>query len=165
MLMGYVVAYGAMEKGLNVTYLPAYGAEMRGGTANCTVTLSDEEIASPVASEPDILVAMNSPSLEKFEPIVREGGLVLLNSSLIAESVRRSDLTEVRVPTTELAREVGAERGSNMVMVGALVGKAGLLSLEETLRGMASATKGKERFYDLNRKAIERGLAFVRDGR
>jgi len=165
LLMGYVLAYGAMEKGLNVTYLPAYGAEMRGGTANCTVTLSDEEIASPVASEPDILVAMNFPSLEKFEPTVRQGGFVFVNSSLVAESVKRTDVTEVRVPTLELAREVGAERAPNMVMVGALVARAGLLSLEETVRGMMAATKGKERFYDLNRKAIERGAALIRNGR
>ena len=82
LLMGYVLSHGAMHKGLNVTYFPAYGAEMRGGTANCTVTLSEEKIASPVASNPDILVAMNFPSLEKFEPTVDKQGLLVPNSSL-----------------------------------------------------------------------------------
>ncbi|MFH1082465.1 MAG: 2-oxoacid:acceptor oxidoreductase family protein, partial [Pseudomonadota bacterium] len=82
LLMGYVLSHGAMHKGLNVTYFPSYGAEMRGGTANCTVTLSDKKIASPVASNPDILVAMNFPSLAKFEASVVEGGTVFLNASL-----------------------------------------------------------------------------------
>ncbi len=110
LLMGYVLSHGAMHKGLNVTYFPAYGAEMRGGTANCTVTLSEEKIASPVASNPDILVAMNFPSLEKFEPTVVKQGLVVLNSSLIEESPSRTDIELLLVPTVELAREVGSER-------------------------------------------------------
>jgi len=164
LLMGYVVAYGAMVKGLNVTYLPAYGAEMRGGTANCTVTLSDEEIASPVASEPDILVAMNNASLEKFEPTVRAGGTVFINASLISESPKRSDVTEVRVETLELAKQVGSDRAFNMVMVGALIAHTGILSVEEAVEGMKAATKGKEKFFALNQAAIERGAAVIRDG-
>lgn len=165
LLMGYVLAHGAMLKGLNVTYLPAYGAEMRGGTANCTVTLSDEEIASPVASQPDILVAMNAPSLERFEPMVRPGGLIFINASLIQMSPRRSDVSEVRVDAVKLAREVGSDRAANMVMLGALVAKTGMLEVEEAVRGMAGATKGKEKFFDLNRAAIERGAALIREGR
>ncbi len=165
LLMGYVLAHGAMLKGLNVTYLPAYGAEMRGGTANCTVTLSDEEIASPVASQPDILVAMNAPSLERFEPTVKPGGLIFVNASLIEVSPQRSDVSEVRVDAVKLAREVGSDRAANMVMLGALVGKTGMLEVEEAVRGMAEATKGKEKFFDLNKAAIERGAAFICEGR
>ena len=164
LLMGYVLSHGAMLKGLNVTYFPAYGAEMRGGTANCTVTLSDEEIASPVASEPDILVAMNYPSLEKFEPTVANKGLVLLNSSLIPESPTRTDFEVFRVPTVELAREAGSERAGNMVMIGALCAKTGLLTIPEAIQGMEKALVGKEKFFDLNRKGIERGAAFVKNG-
>jgi 2-oxoglutarate ferredoxin oxidoreductase subunit gamma len=165
LLMGYVIAHGAMVKGLNVTYLPAYGAEMRGGTANCTVTLSDEEIASPVASEPDVLVAMNGPSLDRFEPTVKSGGTVLINASLIDRSPQRADVVEARVDTVALARQVGSDRAANMVMVGALVERTGILSVEEAVRGMAAATKGKEKFFALNKTAIERGAIFVRDAR
>jgi len=165
LLMGYVLSHGAMLKGLNVTYYPAYGAEMRGGTANCTVTLSDRKIASPVASEPEILVAMNFPSLEKFEPTVAKKGLILVNASLIPEQVQRQDVEVVRVPTVELAREAGSDRAANMVMIGALCAKTGLLSSDETVHGMQAALKGKEKFFPLNQKGIERGFAFVKNGK
>lgn len=165
LLMGYVLSHAAMLRGFNVTYLPAYGAEMRGGTANCTVTVSDEEIASPVASESDVLVAMNAPSLDKFEPSLRPGGTVLINSSLISRSTKRQDVSEIRVDTVVLAREVGSERAANMVMLGALVEATGILSVEDAVRGMAKATEGKEKFFQLNKAAIERGAAFIREGK
>lgn len=165
LLMGYVLSHGAMLKGLNVTYFPAYGAEMRGGTANCTVTLSDRKIASPVASNPEILVAMNYPSLEKFEPKVAEGGLIFLNASLIGELPSRSDLEVLQIPTVELAQEVGSDRAVNMVMMGAFCAKTKLLSLDETVHGMQAALKGKESFFDLNQKGIARGFAFVEKGK
>jgi 2-oxoglutarate ferredoxin oxidoreductase subunit gamma len=165
LLMGYVLSHGAMHKGLNVTYFPAYGAEMRGGTANCTITLSDKKIASPVASNPDILVAMNFPSLEKFEPTVVKQGLVFLNASLISQSLSREDVEVLRVPTAELAREVGSDRVINMVMIGAFCAKTGLLTMAETFKGMEAALKGKERFFDLNRKGIERGFSFIAEGK
>ena len=163
LLMGYVLSHGAMLKGLNVTYFPAYGAEMRGGTANCTVTVSDKKIASPVASNPDVLVAMNLPSLDKFGPKVVENGLVFLNSSMIEEEPPRDDVQMIKVPTLDLAREVGSERAANMVMIGAVCAKTGLLSLNETIEGMKAALKGKEKFFDLNQKGIERGFAFIAD--
>ena len=163
LLMGYVLSHGAMLKGLNVTYFPAYGAEMRGGTANCTVTLSDKKIASPVASNPDTLVAMNYPSLEKFEPSMAEGGLVLLNASLIPESPSRSDVKVLRVPTVDLAHEVGSDRVVNMVMIGAFCAKTKLLTPDEAAKGMQAALKGKEKFFELNQKGIERGFSFVEE--
>jgi 2-oxoglutarate ferredoxin oxidoreductase subunit gamma len=163
LLMGYILSHGAMLKGLNVTYFPSYGAEMRGGTANCTVTLSDRKIASPVASNPDVLVAMNFPSLEKFEPMVIKNGLIFINASLIEESPSRSDVDVLRVPTLELAREVGSDRTINMVMVGALAAKTGLLSLEETVHGMHAALKGKEKMFALNEKGIVRGFDFIKN--
>ncbi|MFH1090833.1 MAG: 2-oxoacid:acceptor oxidoreductase family protein [Pseudomonadota bacterium] len=164
LMIGYVLAHGAMHKGLNVTYLPAYGTEVRGGTANCTVIISAEEIASPVASEPDVLVAMNSPSLKRFEPRVRADGLVLINSSLIHQEPERSDVEVVRVPAVELAIELGSARAANMVMVGALIEKTGILSLEEAFYGMEAALEGKAKFFNLNRNAIERGARLVRNG-
>ena len=165
LLMGYVLTHGAMHKGLDVTYFPSYGAEMRGGTANCTVTVSDKKIASPVASNPDILVAMNFPSLEKFESTVVEGGTVFLNSSLFEERPSRNDIEVIPVPIIDLAREAGSERGGNMVMIGTVCAKAGLLSLEETIKGMEAALKGKDKFFAANQKAIERGFAFAADGK
>jgi 2-oxoglutarate ferredoxin oxidoreductase subunit gamma len=164
LLMGYVLSYGAMRKGLNVTYFPAYGAEMRGGTANCTVTVSDQDIASPVASSPDFLVAMNYPSLVKFEPVVKPKGIIFVNSSLFDERPERSDVEVVEAPVVELAREVGNDRGANMVMIGIFAAKSGLLSLEETCLGMESALAGKDKFFPANRAAIERGFAFVQKG-
>ncbi|MFO7459221.1 MAG: 2-oxoacid:acceptor oxidoreductase family protein [Desulfatiglandales bacterium] len=165
LLMGYVLSHGAMHKGLNVTYFPSYGAEMRGGTANCTVTLSDRKIASPVASNPDILVAMNYPSLEKFESTVAENGLIFLNSSLIKEAPSRSDVQALRVPTLELAREAGSDRAVNMVMIGAVCARSGLLEIEDAVKGMEAALRGKEKFFPLNRKGIERGFAFISEQR
>jgi 2-oxoglutarate ferredoxin oxidoreductase subunit gamma len=165
LLMGYILSHGAMLKGLNVTYFPSYGAEMRGGTANCTVTLSDRKIASPVASNPDILVVMNFPSLEKFEPMVIKNGLIFINASLIEESPSRSDVYVLRVPTLELAREVGSDRTLNMVMIGALAAKTGLLTLEETVHGMHAALKGKEKMFALNEKGIVRGFEFIKNGK
>jgi 2-oxoglutarate ferredoxin oxidoreductase subunit gamma len=165
LLMGYILSHGAMLKGLNVTYFPSYGAEMRGGTANCTVTLSDRKIASPVASNPDVLVAMNFPSLEKFEPMVIKNGLIFINASLIEESPSRSDVDILRVPTLELAREVGSDRTINMVMVGALAAKTGLLSIEDTVHGMHAALKGKEKMFALNEKGIVRGFDFIKRGK
>jgi 2-oxoglutarate ferredoxin oxidoreductase subunit gamma len=164
LIMGYVMTHGAMQKGLNVTYFPSYGAEMRGGTANCTVTLSDKKIASPVASNPDVLVAMNYPSLEKFESTVVKGGVVFLNASLFKEKPSRNDVEILQVPIVELAREVGSERGGNMIMIGAVCAQTGLLTLEETLQGMQAALKGKEQFFELNQKSIERGFSFVDNG-
>ncbi len=165
LLMGYVLSHGAMLKDLNVTYFPSYGAEMRGGTANCTVTLSDRKIASPVASHPEYLVAMNYPSLAKFEPLVAPNGTIFLNSSLVEEDPQRDDVKVVKVPTVELAREVGSERAGNMVMIGAVCAETGLLSLEETIAGMKAALKGKEKFFELNQKGIERGFSFIKEGK
>jgi len=165
LLMGYVLSHGAMLKGLNVTYFPAYGAEMRGGTANCTVTLSDRKIASPVASEPEILVAMNFPSLERFEPSLVRDGLLVLNTSLVSDSGRRSDVGRLEVPLVELTRELGSDRAGNMVMLGALCARTGLLSLEETVFGMRAALKDKEKFFPINQQAIERGFDFAAQGR
>jgi len=165
LLMGYVLSHAAMIKGLHVTYFPAYGAEMRGGTANCTVTLSDKKIASPVASNPDVLVAMNFPSLEKFESVVIGQGLVFLNSSLIEDNPGRTDIEVVEVPAVELARKIGSERAANMVMMGAVCAKTELLTLQETIEGMQAALKGREKFFELNQKGIECGFGFIANGK
>ena len=161
MLMGYVLSHAAMAKGLNVTYIPAYGPEMRGGTANCTVMVSDQKIDSPVTDEPDLVVAMNPPSLEKFCPMLIKGGVALLNSSLIKEPPARQDIDTLMVPSLELAREAGSERGANMVVIGAFAACSGLLSLDETIVGMKRALKGKDKFFPLNEKALALGFSLA----
>jgi 2-oxoglutarate ferredoxin oxidoreductase subunit gamma len=163
LLMGYVCCHGGMLKGLNVTFFPSYGAEMRGGTANCTITLSDKKIASPIGSRPDILVAMNLPSLDKFERSVIPRGLILVNSSLVNQKPERSDVETIMVPTSELAKEAGSERAVNMVMMGVFCAKTGLLGVDDCIKGMEATLKGKEKFFELNRKGIQRGFEYARE--
>lgn len=161
LLMGYVLSHGAMNKGLEVTYFPSYGAEMRGGTANCTVTAADQPIASPVTGSPDILVAMNGPSLDKFEGSVKENGLIVVNRSLIKWGPKRTDVEVLSVPLVDLAVEVGSDRSANMIMIGAVCAKTGLLSRDETVVGMQKALKGKDKFFAMNQQGIEKGFSFV----
>ena len=163
LMMGYLLALTAMRQGKNVTYIPAYGAEVRGGTANCTVVVSDEEIASPVASNPDIAVVMNNPSLMKFSNLVRSGGILLVNSSLVDTKIGRSDLNVVPVPVSDLAHELGEDRSANVVMMGAFVAVTGLLNLEAFKEAMAETNLGKKpKVLELNRKALEVGAQAAR---
>lgn len=133
MMIGQIVAYAGMDEALDVTWLPSYGPEMRGGTAYCTVIVSDRPISSPVISDPEICVAMNRPSLEKFGPTVRSGGFVLINSSLIHVGSGRKDVDELLVPCNEMAAEAGNPRCANIVMLGALIGRTNLVSREPVL--------------------------------
>ncbi len=139
LLMGNILAYAAMEEKKNVTYMPVYGVEMRGGTANCTVVISDEEIGSPIIQRPVSVIAMNLPSLEKFGPRVKKGGLLVVNQSLIPEEeVRFRGVKSIAVPSRELAAQMGNDRLSNMVMLGAAVEKSRpvrMKSLKKALYG------------------------------
>jgi 2-oxoglutarate ferredoxin oxidoreductase subunit gamma len=116
--MGYTIANAAMIEGKHVTYLPSYGVEVRGGTANCTVVVSDEEVASPVASEPEFVVVMNQPSFVRFQSILPAGGLICVNSSMVDTSSARGDIEVVAIPTSELAEQLGTVKVANMVMLG-----------------------------------------------
>lgn len=129
-MMGYLLATGGMYEGKNVTCLPSYGAEVRGGTANCTVVLSTEEIASPVASEPEFAVLMNTPSLIRFQNQVQSGGTIFLNSSMIESRPIRGDIQIFEVPINDLAKQLKADKVTNMIMLGAFIKKSGLVSLE-----------------------------------
>lgn len=118
---GQLLAYAALEQGLEVTWIPSYGPEMRGGTANCTVVISDEEIGSPMVRSPQAAVVFNGPSLEKYARVVQRGGVLVINASLAQGTVARSDLRVVRVPGSAVAEELGEPRLCNMVMLGALL--------------------------------------------
>lgn len=163
LVLAEVVATIAMKKGSHVTWMPSYGAEMRGGTANCAVILSDRVIGSPIVqSEIDILVAMNQPSVDKFLPKMRAGGLVLVNSSIVTADVLalRPDITALAIDATNIAVEVGSPRVANMVMLAGFLKKTGLFTLNditEVLHERFGGARSKD-LIPLNVKAIERGL-------
>ena len=162
LMMGYLLALAAMNQGKNVTYLPAYGAEVRGGTANCTVVVSDNEIASPVASSPDLVVAMNNPSVTKYENMVRPGGYLFVNSSLVHQRPTRTDIQVVDIPATELAHELGSDRTANMIMMGAVAAKTKIVPLEAMKAAIAEIMSGKkQQFVELNQKGMDLGAARI----
>ena len=159
--MGLNLAQAAMMEGKNVTYLPSYGAEVRGGTANCTVAISDEEIASPVASAPEFVVAMNKPSLVKFQNQIQSGGVLLINSTLIDAELSRGDIDVVKVPAGEIADEMGSPKSANMVMLGAFIKKSSLVSLDTVIEELKNTLKKKEKLIAINEKALMAGYNLV----
>lgn len=162
LMMGYTYAHAAMSSGLHVTYLPSYGAEMRGGTANCTVAISDEEIASPIASEPDYIIAMNTPSLYTFQNRVASGGILFLNASIIEAHPSRKDIDVCSIPCGEIAESQGNSRGANVVMMGAFLKKTGLLSTELYLKSLETYMGSKKKaLVETNRKAFKAGYEFL----
>jgi 2-oxoglutarate ferredoxin oxidoreductase subunit gamma len=155
--MGLNLAQAAMLEGKNVTYLPSYGAEVRGGTANCTVAISDDEIASPVASEPEFIIAMNQPSAVKFQNQIQSGGLFFINSSLVEAALSRGDINVVRVPANSIAEKLGNPKAANMVMLGAFTKKSSLVSLSSLIEGLKRTLGSKQKLIALNEKALRAG--------
>jgi 2-oxoglutarate ferredoxin oxidoreductase subunit gamma len=156
-LMGQMVTYAAMYESKSTTYYPSYGPEMRGGTANCTVVVSDKDVSCPLIYEADCLIAMNLPSLLKFESMVKPGGTMLVNASIIEQKATRDDITVLYVPVNEIAKEIGNPRGANMVMLGAAVRATDVVSqatIEKVMREKAFTGK-KAETIPLNIKAFE----------
>ena len=154
--IGQMIAKAAMDEGKEVTWLPSYGPEMRGGTANCTVVISDRPIACPLINEADVLVVMNLPSLLKFEPMLVPGGLLMVNSSLVPEKASRSDIRAVYVPADEKARELGNGKASNIVMLGAILKETGVVQPESIRHQMEKMFSGrKAKFLPLNEAAFD----------
>lgn len=161
-LMGTLLSYSAMVDGKHTTFFPSYGAEMRGGTANCSVVVSDDEISSPVVNQPDVVVAMNIASLDKFEPRVRPGGIIFVNSSLIDKKVSRTDIEEVRIQANDLAEELGSSRAANMVMLGAVLKKTGAVKLDATVKSLEKVLSERAMaLLDVNKKALAKGFEEV----
>lgn len=155
---GQVLAYAAMDSGMHVTWFPSYGPEMRGGTANCTVIIADEEIGSPTVRRPQALIALNLPSLDKFESLVLEGGVILANSSLIDRGVARKDLQVVEVAANKLAEAIGDKRLVNSIMLGALVQATGVLPLEAIRQALEDHLPERHRrLLAANFTALEKG--------
>ncbi len=164
LMIGNLLSLAAMEEGRHVTYFPAYGVEMRGGTANCTVVVSDEEIGSPVVGFPDACVIMNGPSLEKYQPLVKKDGDLIINASLVdAGKVTRADVRLLAIPANDIAREVvGSQQLASMVALGAYVARTGVVAMKTVIDCIPKVVSRKyEKFIPLNVKALQEGESFA----
>ena len=161
---GKVLAYAGLLEGRELSWLPSYGPEMRGGTCNCSVIISDEPVGSPIIAHPNVLMVMNEPSLDKFEDAVAPGGTIFVDSSLIARKVRRADVDVVYIPATQMATEMEATSLANMIMLGAIVEKLGCVKSETMLDALKHTISArKANLLDLNLKAVEAGRRFMSD--
>ena len=155
MLIGQMIAYAGMLEGKEVTWMPAYGPEMRGGTANCTVIISDKKISSPIVTEATAVVAMNLPSLIKFEHIVKPGGQLFINTSLIKENSSRNDVKINQVDSIEIAQDLHNVKVSNMVILGAIIHETGIVRIDSIEKVMEKLFTGKKAaLLPLNKKAL-----------
>lgn len=155
LMMGQLVAYAAMYEGKEVTWLPSYGPEMRGGTANCSVIVSDKKISSPIILEADVVAALNVPSLVKFEHILKPGGQLFINTSLIKNLPDRNDLEVWQIDANELAAGIGSDKVSNMVILGAIVNRTGMVKPESVEKAMEKLFTGKKaKMLPLNKEAL-----------
>ncbi|MCW3992499.1 MAG: 2-oxoacid:acceptor oxidoreductase family protein [Candidatus Bathyarchaeota archaeon] len=162
MFIGRLLAYSAMKEGRHVTWIPSYGPEMRGGTANCTVVVSSDPIGSPVITYPRSAIVMNQPSYDTFGPRVSCGGILAMNRSLIKPREKRKDITVIEVPASEIASELGDDRVANMVMLGAYVVARRVVGDESVFEGLRYVL-GEERqhMFEVNKKAFETGKRFT----
>lgn len=159
---GILLAYAGMLENKNVSFFPSYGAEMRGGTANCSVVISDEMVASPVVTNPDVAVVFNEPSFAKFEPLVKKGGILIVNSSLIKSKSNRTDIKVYEVPLNQIADEIGNSKVINMVALGALSKVTGAISLDSFKEAFPKVYKKlKGEIIELNKKALDRGYSYI----
>ncbi len=160
---GQVLAYAAMHQGKKVTWFPSYGPEMRGGTAHCTVILADEEIGSPLVRDPMAALAMNLPSLDRYEPLVRPEGVLIVNESLVNRPVGRTDLSVCLIPASEIAEELGQKRMANMVMLGSLLTLLPVLPLKSLELALERELPARHRkSLPQNIAALHRGAAYAK---
>jgi len=159
---GRLLAYAGLREGKEVVYFPSYGAEMRGGTANCTVIISTSPIASPIVSSPFSAIIMSQPSFLKFSPRIRKGGRVILNASLVRDELKRDDIEIIKVPANEIAENLGTSRVANMVALGAWVKKSGVVSVDSLRESLKEAlSRNKMNLLSLNEQALREGEEFV----
>jgi 2-oxoglutarate ferredoxin oxidoreductase subunit gamma len=157
MLMGQILAQAAMKAGFEVVWIPSYGPEMRGGTAYCTVVISDSPIGSPIIRNPKHLVAMNRPSLEKFAPAVKPGGVIFINSSIIDIEAGRDDVDVLKVPIIEIAREIGSIKTANIIALAAFVTRSNVIDFDLLKESVREKFAEKEKIIPINMKALEEG--------
>ncbi len=161
MFMGKLLSHVAMNNGKFVTWMPSYGAEVRGGTAHSMVVISDDAVASPVVKEPSICVVMNRPSLKKFEPKVKPKGILIINKSLIDVDAKRTDIDILKIPATEMAFSLGNARVSNMVILGALLAKRDIVPIESLIDSLTyMIPKKRKNMIRINQDAVRRGYEY-----
>lgn len=158
--MAKFLAYAGMDAEKNVSWLPSYGPEMRGGTCNCSVIITEEQVGSPIVNKPDTLVVMNRPSLDKFENVIKPNGLVIIDEDMVDREAKRQDIDVIRIPAQSIAQEIGSKTIANMVLLGALVAKTGIVSMEELLQALRD--HGKEKYFEMNKIALEKGASYVK---
>lgn len=160
---GQLIAYAAMDSGKNVTWIPSYGPEMRGGTANCTVIVADEEIGAPTVRNPKAAMVFNLPSFDKYEPLVLPGGVLIANQSLVDRGFERDDLVAVLIPANQIAETLGERRLTNMVMLGALLEHLPVLSIASIEKALSDHLPERHKhLLPLNSKALREGADFAR---
>jgi len=160
---GQLLTYTGMDEGQHVTWIPSYGPEMRGGTAHCIVILSDDDIGSLIIRQPTICIVMNPPSMEKYDSLIKSGGLLVVNSTLVPMRSARTDIETVYVPANELAAELGNVKMANVVLLGALLGKREILPIDSVKRTMDEhIPERRKHIIEPNKRALDRGVAFAR---
>ncbi|MCL5057305.1 MAG: 2-oxoacid:acceptor oxidoreductase family protein [Actinobacteria bacterium] len=161
---GQLLAYSGMVEGRHVAWIPSYGPEMRGGTANCGVTIADNPISSPVVSEPTVLITMNRPSLEKFEKVVVPGGIIFVNSSLVNIKAARSDVRAFYIPANDMAEEIGSGKVANNIILGALIELTGVVSTGAVEKSLYEVLPPhRHNMIPVNLKALEAGAGLARE--
>ena len=160
---GQLLAYAALEEDKHVTWIPSYGPEMRGGTAHCTVIVSEEEIGSPIVRYPTAAIVLNNPSLDKYEPLIKPGGVLVVNRSLIARPATRQDITVLDIQANDLAAEAGSIKMSNVVLLGALLEATRTVAPESVLKALDEHLPAKARkLLDANKQALRKGIEAAR---
>ena len=164
MLAGELLSEAGKEEEKYVTFLPSYGPEMRGGTANCDVIVSDDPIASPIIANPEAAIIMNLPSLDKFEPLMKEDGILILNKTLIPKEVQRKDVRVLGIDALTIAKELGNEKVTNLILLGAYVTVEKTVSLETLKNALKVFLKGKkEKLIPINEKALDKGAEVAKE--
>lgn len=158
MVIGQMIGQASWMAGKKAIFLPQYGPEQRGGTANCTVTISDEEIGSPIGRTVDALIVLNDVSLKKYLPMVKPGGIVIVNTSICKEKVTREDVNVCYIPANDIAREIGNEKVANLVIIGAYISKSGAISEEQIWEAVKVKLGKKPELLELNRTALRKGI-------
>lgn len=161
---GQLLAYAGMIENKQVAWIPSYGPEMRGGTANCGITISDEPISSPLVTEPTTLIVMNRPSLDKFEKSVVPGGLILINSSLVDQKVKREDIQVMEIPANQIAEELGNIKVANNIILGVLIELTGVVSLEAVVESLKKVLPARRHnLIPVNQQALEKGIQLAKE--
>jgi 2-oxoglutarate ferredoxin oxidoreductase subunit gamma len=164
MVMGHIIAYGAINEGLEVTFFPSYGPEMRGGTANCTVVNSDQIVGSPIRNTYTALMAMNQASLEKFQVLLKPGGVLAYNKTLVQTPPKRNDVRVLGIPADGIASELGDVRVANMVAVGGLLAALNIISVDSVLEALRQELpKHRYHLIPLNEEAIKKGTEIAKE--